>query len=122
MIPTRILLVEDRAAAIEFIGKTLIDAGYQVVIAWTGAVGIQRAAEYHPDLILLNARLDERDGKSFQQAYETAFGYSPPIVLLETANGWSWSQSPHCEVIATLLMLIRQALADTQNRPALSEA
>ncbi len=58
----RILVVEDEPDALELVAFNLRNAGYQVITAETGWVGVQQARESHPALILLDVMLPELDG------------------------------------------------------------
>jgi DNA-binding response OmpR family regulator len=54
----RILIVEDEYLAGIYIEETLIEAGYDVLgIIESGEEAIQKAAELHPELVLMDIRL-----------------------------------------------------------------
>lgn len=57
-----VLLVEDELALVKFIESSLETHGYRVVHAPTGAIGLRLAAQYVPDLILLDLGLPDIDG------------------------------------------------------------
>ena len=50
----RILLVDDEADILEFVGYNLQREGYEVFTAGDGAEGVARALEVRPHLILLD--------------------------------------------------------------------
>lgn len=58
----RILVVDDEEDIAELISFNLRGAGFDVVTAGNGADALVRAAETHPDLILLDVMLPEMDG------------------------------------------------------------
>lgn len=57
-----ILLVEDDTFFQKFYSLKLGEAGFQVMIAGNGEEGLQKAAETHPDLILLDIVMPKKDG------------------------------------------------------------
>ncbi|MDD5142000.1 PAS domain S-box protein [Methanoregula sp.] len=58
MTETKILIVEDEAVTGMDIRKSLVEMGYSVVaVATTGELAIRKAAELHPDLILMDILL-----------------------------------------------------------------
>ncbi len=50
----RVLVAANDAAMLETIGFILIDAGYHVVLAWSGHVAQHRLAAFHPTVIILD--------------------------------------------------------------------
>ena len=60
--PPLILLVEDNQANVDMMSEYLTSIGYQIVIAYNGLQGLERAKETHPDLILMDIQMPELDG------------------------------------------------------------
>ena len=58
----RVLVVDDEEDIAELISFNLRGAGFDVVTAGDGAEALLRAAETHPDIILLDVMLPEMDG------------------------------------------------------------
>lgn len=58
----RILLVDDEADILEFVGYNLQREGYEVFTAGDGAEGVARALEVRPHLILLDRMMPRMDG------------------------------------------------------------
>jgi two-component system KDP operon response regulator KdpE len=58
----QILIVEDEAPIRKFLRISLADHGYRVVEAATAAEGSSRAAEYQPELVILDLGLPDQDG------------------------------------------------------------
>ena len=58
----KILIVEDEANILSFIKANLEISDYQVVCVETCALGMMMYASYHPDLIVLDLGLPDRDG------------------------------------------------------------
>jgi DNA-binding response OmpR family regulator len=62
--PARILVIDDEAPIRRFLGIVLDAAGYQVIEADRGRLGIERAATGAPDAVLLDLGLPDMDGKA----------------------------------------------------------
>jgi two-component system, OmpR family, KDP operon response regulator KdpE len=60
----RILIVDDEPQIIRFLRPSLIAAGYDVVVATTGAEALRAAATGAPDIIVLDLGLPDMDGKA----------------------------------------------------------
>ncbi|WP_019517689.1 response regulator transcription factor [Sphingomonas sp. Mn802worker] len=60
--PTRILVVDDDAAIRRLLRNTLLRAGYDVVEAANGKDALRQAVGEHPDAVLLDLGLPDRDG------------------------------------------------------------
>lgn len=58
----KILLIEDERALAEMMRIRLVKNGYEVVLAYDGTEGLNKAVEEMPDLILLDVILPEVDG------------------------------------------------------------
>jgi len=57
-----ILVVEDAAGTRELLSAVLRHAGYTVVVAPTGELGVQFAAKHQPAVVLLDVHLPDIDG------------------------------------------------------------
>jgi two-component system KDP operon response regulator KdpE len=62
--PAKILVVDDEAAIRRLLRNTLLRAGYAVVEAEDAREALRQAAVEHPDAILLDLGLPDRDGLS----------------------------------------------------------
>ena len=81
----KILIVEDEANILSFIKANLEISDYQVICAETCALGMMMYASYHPDLIVLDLGLPDRDGLSLiQDVRETD---TVPIIVLSARSG-----------------------------------
>jgi two-component system cell cycle response regulator DivK len=58
----RILVIEDNALNLKLVRDVLRHAGYEVVEARTGEEGLAAAANYEPDLVLMDLQLPGIDG------------------------------------------------------------
>src|SRR5689334_2850197 len=57
-----ILVVNDMADQLELIRILLQRSGYHVLTAYDGREGLERAREYHPDLIVSDVMMPNLDG------------------------------------------------------------
>ena len=76
----KILIVEDEANIRSFIKANLETSDYQVLCAETCELGMMMYASHHPDLIILDLGLPDRDGMSLIQEVRKT-GTVPIIVL-----------------------------------------
>lgn len=57
-----ILLIEDEANLQKLISQQLEQAGFKCLLALNGEIGLQKALEFKPELILLDLILPKKDG------------------------------------------------------------
>ena len=80
----KILIVEDEANIRSYIKANLETSDYQVLCAETCALGMMMYASHHPDLIILDLGLPDRDGMSLiQEARKTD---TVPIIVLSARS------------------------------------
>jgi|SRR5918992_2277134 DNA-binding response OmpR family regulator len=60
-----VLIVEKQPNYTQLLVKQVIFAGLTPIVAVTGEGGLRKAADYHPDLILLELDLTDMDGLEF---------------------------------------------------------
>lgn len=60
--PPKILVVEDHADSLEVLTIQLKCLGYQVIEAMTGQEGIEKAAEYLPQAVIMDLGLPDMNG------------------------------------------------------------
>ena len=80
----KILIVEDEANIRSFIKANLETSDYQVLCAETCALGMMMYASHHPDLIILDLGLPDRDGISLIQ--EVRKTDTVPIIVLSARS------------------------------------
>jgi DNA-binding response OmpR family regulator len=81
----RILIVEDELAMRTALQDVLVAEGYRVLTANDGAVGLERAVNEQPDLILLDIMMPQLDG--YAVCAELRRLANPVPVLMLTAKG-----------------------------------
>jgi two-component system phosphate regulon response regulator OmpR len=80
----RILLIDDDARLAAMVSEYLAGAGYRVVIAGTGAAGLERLAKEPFDALVLDLSLPDMDGLEVCRRLRTR---SQVAVLMLTARG-----------------------------------
>jgi len=88
----RILLVDDEADILEFVGYNLTREGYQVEKAKNGKQAIQLAREFLPHLILLDVMMPEMDGMETCKTLLAMEELKNPLIAFLTARGEDYSQ------------------------------
>jgi DNA-binding NarL/FixJ family response regulator len=79
---TRVLVVDDHQSFRTFARALLINEGFDVVAeACDAASALRAAAEFRPDLVLLDVRLPDGDGFGVAEAI-AAMTPHPPVVVL----------------------------------------
>ena len=80
----KILIVEDSDLLNQAYSFMLNAKGHQVVSAFDGMEGLQKAAEFDPEIILLDYLMPKLDGKGFLEAYNVPKNHPTVRVLLLT--------------------------------------
>lgn len=80
--PTKILVVDDDIDTVKLVGTTLEKQGYIIITAQDGKEALEKVAQHHPDLILLDIMMPKMDGyevlRRLRADSETA---SIPVIL-----------------------------------------
>ena len=82
----RLLVIEDDPAIARLLEVELIEAGYRVELAATGADGLAAMERSEPDTVILDVRLPDLDGLSVCRAARRS-GHSMPILMLTALDG-----------------------------------
>jgi DNA-binding response OmpR family regulator len=79
----KILIVEDELAYVELLRDALIAQGYNVIEAYDGNTGLEKAINEKPDVILLDLRMPVMDGVTMlKKLRETAWGKDANVLIL----------------------------------------
>ncbi|MGI6727121.1 MAG: winged helix-turn-helix domain-containing protein [Anaerovoracaceae bacterium] len=76
----KILIIEDEKSIADIIKFNLVKEGFEIVTAYDGKKGLQKALSIKPDLILLDIMLPELDG--FQVCKKVRETSTVPILIL----------------------------------------
>lgn len=86
---TKVLLVEDNEMNRDMLSRRLIRKGYEVVMAYDGEDGVQKAEESQPDIILMDMSLPVIDGwEATRRVRSNPSTKSIPVIAL-TAHALS---------------------------------
>ncbi len=88
----KILLVDDEADILEFLGYNLAREGYRVEKAKNGKQAIQIAREFKPHLVILDVMMPEMDGMETCDAMRNMPQLNDPLIVFLTARGEDYSQ------------------------------
>lgn len=84
--PRKILVIEDDALIRELVRINLETAGYAVIIATDGFVGLELARQENPDLIVLDLMLPKMDGFKVCRILKFDEKYKHIPILMLTAR------------------------------------
>lgn len=87
MQPQTILVIDDNQFILTLISDILSRYGYIVFTASTGLGGYKVACDQHPDLIILDRRLEDIGGhKVLQKIKDNDFTHEIPVTMLSGEN------------------------------------
>jgi len=79
----KILIIDDEADVITYLGTFLTDKGYETISAMDGKEGVKKAVEEKPDLITLDVSMPEESGvKALRDLQTNEVTKSIPIILI----------------------------------------
>ena len=81
-----VLVVDDETVMQGLMQDILSAEGYEVALAGNGQEGLERIAELHPDLVVLDLMMPVLDGWGVLKALEGRKDVPPVIVLSASAN------------------------------------
>lgn len=82
----RILIIDDEEAVCWALREALVSLGYAVAVVGSGEEGLEKAATFLPDAILLDVRLPGRDGLSIMGQLSSLTAKAPIIVMTAFGN------------------------------------
>lgn len=85
----KILLVEDNEHNWDMLSRRLKRRGYDVVLAFDGQQGVDKAREESPDLILMDLNLPVLDGREATRQIRAAKGGETVPIIALTAHALS---------------------------------
>jgi two-component system sensor histidine kinase/response regulator len=84
---SKILIVDDAADTVELLRKRFRSEGYDTAEAYNGEEGLQKVAEFNPDLIVLDVMMPRMDGYEVCQRLKSDENTKYIPVLMLTAKG-----------------------------------
>jgi len=82
----RILVIEDEEAMVDLVKMRLEANGYEVITAYDGQEGLDKARKLEPDLIILDLMLPKMDGYKVCGLLKADTRYSKIPVVMFTAK------------------------------------
>src|SRR5689334_2561683 len=77
----RLLVIDDDQASCRLVKAIFSSQGFEVVAAFDGPTGLERAAADRPELILLDLQLPELDGLQVLERLQTVAPLVPVVML-----------------------------------------
>ena len=94
----KILLVDDEADIVEFLGYNLKKEGYEIFTASNGSDAIEIAKREHPQLIILDVMMPDMDGIETCREIREIKGMEDVLVAFLTARSEDYTQIAGFEV------------------------
>ena len=87
MAAQRILVIEDESGARDALESLLSEEGYTVATAETGAKGLVRLADFHPDTVVCDFYLPDTDGLQILRRVRDVAGSAVTFILITAGCG-----------------------------------
>jgi DNA-binding response OmpR family regulator len=109
----RVLIVEDEVDIREAMAEALSDAGYEVLQANNGQVGLIMALSQKPDAILLDIRMPVMDGHEMLRRLRVdAWGKKAKVIMLTSMDDATNIAHAHEENIADYIIKAHVSLEE----------
>jgi len=84
---TRILIVDDSPTQLNVISKVLTKHGYEVITAEDGEIGVQKAVDEKPDIILMDVVMPKLNGfQATRQITRNPATSHIPVIMLTSKD------------------------------------
>jgi DNA-binding response OmpR family regulator len=87
MAAQRILVIEDERGAREALESLLSEEGYTVASAESGASGLQRLSDFHPDTVVCDFYLPDTDGLQVLRQVRSRAGRGVTFIVITAGCG-----------------------------------
>lgn len=81
----KILVVDDEPDILEIISYNLIKEGYEILTAKNGIEGLEKAASFKPDLVILDIMMPKMNGIELCKILRSKPEYNDTLIILLTA-------------------------------------
>lgn len=88
----KVLVVDDEQDILEFLSYNLEKEGFEVFTAENGKIGVEKAKNEHPDIILLDVMMPEMDGIEACRTLREMPQFEHTIIAFLTARTEDYSQ------------------------------
>lgn len=84
----KVLITEDEQDLLQIYDQAFRDNGFETITAEDGEVGLARALDGHPDIILIDIQMPKMNGiEMLKKLREDTWGKSVPVVMLTNLSG-----------------------------------
>lgn len=92
----KVLIVEDEREILDAMNEAVTEAGYEVVLAENGEIGLKLALEEKPDLILLDLRMPVMSGfEMLSGLRRDEWGKDVKVIVMTAADDMSSIAEAH---------------------------
>ena len=88
----KVLIIDDDPNICELVSITLKSKGLDVISALTGEKGLDAASEFLPDIILLDHRLPDVDGKDVAKKLKTMSAGKKAYIIMMSGEDAAWEE------------------------------
>jgi PAS domain S-box-containing protein len=120
MLPERILVIDDNVDAADSLAAWLRVEGHEVRTAYGGLAGLQQAAEFRPDVVLLDLGMPQMDGFEVARRLRAMEGGEGMTIV--AISGWGLPADRERTRAAGFDFHLTKPVEETELQPALSEA
>ena len=82
----KVLIIDDDIDTLKLVGLMLERQGYEIVVASNGTIGLNKAAEEKPELILLDVMMPDLDGYEVTKRLRSNPGLAHIPIIMFTAK------------------------------------
>ena len=122
----KVLIVDDEPNTVKFLSLALRKNGYLPLAAYDGKEGLEKVAEFKPDLVILDVMMPKKTGwVVFRQLRKIEQYRSIPVIMLTAvsdvlkARDTELDEEPDYGLKSLLRKAIQQMREDGLNRPEL---
>jgi DNA-binding response OmpR family regulator len=109
----RVLVVEDDEDSALLLAETLGDHGYAVEVAHDGATALKKAAEFKPEVGVLDVGLPDMDGYQLATQLRALAGQSPDLRLIALTGYGGDEERKRSKEAGFDVHLVKPVLPDT---------
>jgi len=83
---SKVLIIDDEKVILDNLSSFLQRSGFDVEQAGNGRIGLEKIAEYKPDVVVLDVMMPELDGRQMLRILRSNNDWTPVILLTEVGN------------------------------------
>lgn len=83
---SKVLIIDDEKAILDNLSSFLKRSGFDVEQASNGRIGLEKMAEYKPDVVVLDVMMPELDGRQMLRILRSNDDWTPVILLTEVGD------------------------------------